>query len=35
MNGLDDIDFLLNNKNKIEEWENKASENRDHGHNAP
>ena len=25
MNGLDDIDFLLSNKNKIEEWENKAS----------
>ena len=21
MNGLDDIDFLLSNKNKIEEWE--------------
>ena len=24
MNGLDDIDFLLSNKNKIEEWENKS-----------
>lgn len=25
LNGLDDIDFLLSNKNKIEEWEKKAS----------
>ena len=25
MNGLDDIDFLLSNKNKIEQWEKKAS----------
>ena len=24
MNGLDDIDFLLSNKDKIEEWEKKA-----------
>lgn len=33
MNGLDDIDFLLTNKEKIEQWE-KAS-NRNHGHNPP
>lgn len=34
MNGLDDIDFLLSNKDKIEEWERRR-ENRNHGHNAP
>ena len=34
MNGLDDIDFLLSNKDKIEEWKRRR-ENRNHGHNAP
>ena len=34
MNGLDDIDFLLTNKDKIEAWE-KTRQNRNHGHNTP
>ena len=39
MNGLDDIDFLVENKDKIESWEKKheasSSEDRNHGHHAP
>lgn len=33
MNGLDDIDFLLTNKDKIEAWEKR--QNRNHGYNTP
>lgn len=34
MNGLDDIDFLLSNKDKIEAWKRKC-QSRNHGHHAP